>query len=127
MLRNVMGVITGYAVWTAIWLAGNKLFFGAAAEAAQGGRYYSEAGPLIGVLALSIACSLAAGLATVRVALGKARGALLVMAGLLLVTGIAVQAGVWHLMPVWYHLIFLGLLIPVSLAGGRLAPRTSEG
>ena len=38
----------------------------------------------------------------------------------MLVTGIAVQAGVWALMPVWYHLVFLALLVPVCLVGARL-------
>ena len=40
---------------------------------------------------------------------------------LLLATGIAVQAGVWSLMPAWYHLTFLVLLAPMVLTGGKLA------
>ncbi len=38
-------------------------------------------------------------------------------------TGIAVQAGVWNLMPVWYQVAFLALLVPVSAVGGRLVRR----
>ena len=34
--------------------------------------------------------------------------------------GIAVEASVWSLLPAWYHIIFLVLLIPVTMAGGRL-------
>ena len=62
-----------------------------------------------------------AGLATAKLAGAKASGAVVVMAVMLLVTGIGVQSTVWSLMPVWYHLAFLGLLVPVALVGGRLA------
>ncbi len=34
--------------------------------------------------------------------------------------GMSVQAAVWNLMPVWYHLVFLGLLVPGCLLGARL-------
>ena len=43
------------------------------------------------------------------------------MALLLLLTGVGVQLGVWPLMPVWYHLLFLALIVPVAVFGGRLA------
>ena len=32
---------------------------------------------------------------------------------------------IWHRLPVWYHLAFLGSLIPLSVIGARLA--SSEG
>ncbi len=32
-----------------------------------------------------------------------------------------VDAGAWNLMPVWYHLTFLTLIVPVVVIGGRLA------
>jgi len=43
-----------------------------------------------------------------------------VLAVLLLATGVGVQASVWILMPVWYHLGFLGLLVPGCLLRARL-------
>ena len=45
---------------------------------------------------------------------------LTVLAVLLVATGVGVQASVWTLMPVWYHLAFLGLLVPGCLLGARL-------
>ena len=44
----------------------------------------------------------------------------LVTAVLLLLTGIAVQSTMWHLMPLWYHATFLVLIVPVCLLAGRL-------
>jgi hypothetical protein len=40
---------------------------------------------------------------------------------LLLVVGIYFQSQYWHVMPLWYHLIFLALLIPMCFVGARLA------
>ena len=122
MMRAVIAVVVGYLLWTAVWLGGNAVLFGELAEAAGAGTRVEATGPLAGVLLLSIACSLLAGAATAFLARGRSRGALLALGALLLVTGIGVQAGVWSLMPVWYHVLFLGLLIPGVLAGGRLAP-----
>jgi len=120
MMRVAIAVIVGYAVWTALWLGGNALLFAEATEVMSAGMSYEVAGPLVGVIVLSIVCSLAAGAVTSSIAKQRARRALLVVATLLLLTGIGVQAGVWNLMPVWYHLLFLALL-PVVLAGGKLA------
>jgi len=120
MARAILGVIAGYAVWSVIWLAGNALLFGAAGHEVAEGRPFTAAGPLVGILVLSVVCSLAAGAATAGIARARARGAVLVMALLLLMTGIAVQATAWSLMPVWYHLTFLVLIVPVCLLGGRL-------
>ncbi|HMJ09723.1 MAG TPA: hypothetical protein VK468_12000 [Pyrinomonadaceae bacterium] len=39
---------------------------------------------------------------------------------LLLLVGILVEATAWNYLPIWYHLIFLVLLIPVTIAGGKL-------
>ena len=125
MGRVIVAVIAGYAVWTALWLGGNAVLFAEAAAVIGDGEAYTAAGPLAGVIVLSVACSLAAGLTAAAMARVKARGAVLSMAALLLLTGIGVQAGVWSFMPVWYHLIFLALIVPVAVLGGRFAgPRS---
>ena len=38
----------------------------------------------------------------------------------MLLTGLCVQIGAWSMMPVWYHLPFLVLLVPVTLLGASL-------
>ena len=91
MMRMIIGVIVGYVVWTAIWLTVNAMVFAEAGEVIAAGDAFTETGPLLGLLALSIACSLA--------------------------------GGVWSLMPVWYHLIFWALLVPVTLLGGMFVLR----
>ena len=54
------------------------------------------------------------------IAKAKSRGAVLTLAGLLLATGIAVQAAAWSTMPLWYHLTFLFLLVPMTIAGATI-------
>ena len=39
---------------------------------------------------------------------------------LLFLFGAMVQAMAWNYIPIWYHVIFLALLIPMSILGGRL-------
>jgi hypothetical protein len=39
---------------------------------------------------------------------------------LLLATGVLVQLKLWYLIPLWYHLAFLLVLIPMTLLGARL-------
>lgn len=126
-MRFVAAVVLGYAVWTVICLGGNALFFAEATDVVGRGEYYGEAGPLAGVIGLSIVCSLAAGLVAAWLARERAARAVVSMAVLLLVTGIGVQASAWSLMPAWYHLTFLGLIVPMAILGGRLAaPRHGD-
>jgi len=120
MLRAIVGVIVGYVIWTVLWLGGNAFLFGSITAAVEAGERYTSVGPLIAVILLSIVCSLAAGVSAAAIARERARPVVLVMAALLLVTGVAVQINVWPLMPLWYHLTFLILIMPVCVVAGRL-------
>ena len=121
MLRRTGAVLAGYVFWSLLWLLGNQLFFAEAARSAQAGERVESITTLLPILLLSMFCSLLAGWVTARLQPVPPRREVIYMALLLLVTGIGVQASVWSMMPLWYHLAFLGLLLPLSLAGGRLA------
>ena len=125
MARTLLAVLAGYAAWTAIWLGGNAMLFAPMSTVVASGERFDALGPLLGILSLSVVCSVAAGLTAASIARERASAAVLVTATLLLVTGIGVQIGMWYLMPMWYHLAFLGLIVPVCTAGGRLARRPS--
>lgn len=123
MLRNILGVVLGYSLWTAIWLGGNALLFSKASDQITAEQGLTSVATLLGVLSLSIVCSLCAGFLVAKIAKVK-RTPLMILAFLLLVTGIMVQTSIWDLMPVWYHLAFLLLLMPMTQLGARLG-RTS--
>ena len=120
MLRAVIGIIVGYTLWTAIWLGGNAVIFSDIADSIRRGEPTTRPGPYVGVLVLSVVCSLAAGASAGAIA---GRRAPVTLASLLLLTGVGVQIGAWNMMPTWYHLSFLALLMPVTLLGGIIGRR----
>ncbi|MBL8764758.1 MAG: hypothetical protein JNM07_10865 [Phycisphaerae bacterium] len=125
MLRIIIAVVVGFALWSAVWLGGNTLLFSSASEAVGRGEAVTGAGVLLGILALSVACSAIAGAAAGAIA--RSMRAVTVLAVLLLAVGVLVQASALHLMPAWYHVVFLGLLIPVTTLAGRAAvPRLAS-
>ena len=130
MLRRVLAVLAGYVTWTALWLGGNAVFFAGIATVVDAGTPYTAVGPLAGLVLQSVVCSIAAGLVTAAIARQATREptrtSVLIMAVLLLLTGVGVQIGVWPLMPLWYHLTFLGLIVPACIAGSRLIGRAER-
>jgi len=119
MLRKILGVVAGYVAWTVIWLGGNAALAAASPESFDEQGATSSAGLLALLLVLSVVASLVAG--RLSVVVGRAPVALWTGV-LLLLTGIGVQIGYWELLPVWYHLSFLALLVPATLLGGRRRP-----
>ena len=63
--------------------------------------------------------SIAAGYVAATLAKENSRSPLY-LGVLLLLVGIAFQAAAWNRIPLWYHLPFLLLLIPMSVLGGKL-------
>lgn len=119
MMRSISAVIAGYAAWTALWLIGGVALI-AAFSVDPTAETISNAGYLGGALTLSVACSLLGGFVCGLIARGKPVTGW-VLGALLLLTGIGVQTAAWSTMPVWYHVPFLLLLVPVTLIGVRLA------
>lgn len=115
MLRIIAGVLIGYAVWTVIWVGTHSTLFHAAGEAAARGEPITETGVLVGMLALSVVCSIGAGLVCGTIA-RRSGFAAAVLAALLLLTGLGVQIAAWKLFPIWYHLIFLPIVPVVTYA-----------
>jgi len=126
MGRAIAAVVVGFVAWTVLWLGGGAGLNVAFPDAAAPGEPIDDAGYLVSALVLSVVCSLVAGLLASLITRGRGR-ATLVLGIVLLLVGIGVQAGFWKLMPVWYHVPFLVLIVPVVLAGGRLAARGKGG
>lgn len=119
-MKTAIPVIVGYLAWTALWLGGNAAIMSIFAEHIGPNSEVFHVPALVSILGLSVVCSLASGIVAAALAKPKGSKAVLIMAGLLLLTGIGVQAGFWDGMPVWYHLSFLALIVPVVVAGGKL-------
>lgn len=121
MLRSIGSIATGFAAWTLSFLGSNALLelLIPATIAVEGPA--NTTGVLVLILGLSIVFSIFAGWLTFRVDRVRALGSSLILGALLLVVGIAVQWQHWHVLPLWYHLSFLGALVPGVLVGYRLA------
>ena len=63
--------------------------------------------------------SLMSGFLAVFVA-NEAKKTTIVLGVLLLAFGLYVQLSVWKYIPIWYHLLFLLLLVPMTIMGGKL-------
>ena len=131
-MRNVMGIIAGYVVWTAVWLGGNAGIKGSMSDRYDAEGFSLDITVLIVILVLSVVCSVLGGWVAARLA-NKPRGAAMILGGLLLATGLMVQISAWSKMPVWYHVIFLVLLYPMTMFGaargaaGRTLSSSSTG
>ena len=118
--RVLLGVLAGAVLWAVLWVGGTGAARAALPELLDPTRPLDHAGALVGLLAYSVVLSIAAGYTAAKVAGMRAMRAVWILAFVQLAIGIAVEASYWELMPVWYHLLFLALLIPATVYGGRL-------
>ena len=118
-MRTASGVVAGFVVWSVIWLCGNVALRSAGMLPASQSEPIHAAAPVVALLVLSILCSIAAGYTAARVARVPVAAVYLGIA--LLVVGVAVQVQYWALMPAWYSVAFVLLLVPMTIAGGRMA------
>ena len=122
-MRATIAIIAGYAVWTVVWLSGNFMLMTVGALPKDASTRIDSAGALGTLIGISILCSLAAGGIAAVISQSSSNYPPLILASLLLLTGVAVQWSVFQLMPIWYHVTFLALLIPFVLVGVRLVKR----
>jgi hypothetical protein len=122
-MRKLAAVISGYALWTILWLAGNALLRNRDLLPSDETQAIRDPKPLVVVLALGVACSVLAGLVASVISRSSARASLTILGLLLLASGFYFELSSWNLTPVWYHTIFLVMLVPATFAGGRLGRR----
>ena len=132
MLRIILGVILGFIVWSIVWVGMDALlsaispdWFGRILAEFQNAVNRNE--PFTPPVSVSVylifqgvLCSLIAGFATAAAA-KENRKSTLALGILLLATGVFVEAYHWNYFPLWYHVLFLLLLIPATVLGGRLS------
>ncbi len=131
MVKIILGVIAGFIVWSIIWVGMDALL--SAISPGWFGRIFNEfqnavdrnepfTSPVsvsIYLVFQSVLCSLIAGFTAALIA-KENRKSTLVLGVLLLITGIFVEAANWNYFPIWYHVLFLLLLIPATVLGGKL-------
>ncbi|HEV7702697.1 MAG TPA: hypothetical protein VGO46_00335 [Gemmatimonadaceae bacterium] len=119
-MKRALAVVGGFILWSVLWLCYNQLLLKAGILPSDLSRPLAAPVPLLMLLAGSVVFSLVSGFVVAKVAGVPATMPALALGILLLATGIFFQLKMWNLLPVWYNVLFLLLLIPLTLAGARM-------
>src|SRR5215213_1143328 len=133
MLRIVLGVIAGFISWVMVWVGIEKIlsailpeWYGAPQLAFQnavengGGHFTAETHLLLSHIVIGAIVSAIAGYVAALTAGENMRAPLVLGFLLLLVMGLVKAYMSWPYVPLWYHVIFTAMLIPMTILGGRL-------
>jgi len=131
MLRVILGVVAGFIAWSILWIGSDQVlqmvspgWYGVHQAAFEKAIFNkTEFAPdqtiLIMHLVRSVIISIMSGFLAAFIANGN-RNAPIGLGVLLLAFGVLVQIAAWSYLPIWYHVVFLGLLFPMTILGGRL-------
>ncbi len=120
MIRNILAVIAGNLAWTALWLGYNALLKSGGQLPTDATSRIENASALSLLLVGSVVFSVTAGFLTAAISTRQSYWPVLALCVIQLAMGIFFQVQSWKLMPIAYHLPFLLLLVPATLAGGWL-------
>ncbi len=130
MVRIVLGVIAGFFAWVIAWVGSEKILsaiwpeFGTHQRAFQaaienGGPFTADTGALLTHIVLGSIVSVMSGFLAALIA-GENQRAPVFLGFLLLAVGVLKAVMSWPYVPIWYHLVFTALLLPMAILGGKL-------
>ena len=138
MVRIVLGVIAGFFSWSIVWVGSEKILsaiwpegFGAHQRAFEeainnGGQFTADTTMLLTHIVLGSIVSVMSGSVAALIA-GENKRAPLVLGFLLLAVGLLKVVMSWPYVPIWYHVIFTALLLPMAIVGGKLKTTQRAG
>jgi len=121
--RTILAVLAGATVWAVLWNAGTLAARTAFPDVLAPDRPLTHTGFLLGYIAYSVALSVLAGFVAAATAGRQALTAVRWLAGIQLGLGLGFEISFWDMAPVWYHVVFLALIVPATLYGGTLRVR----
>lgn len=131
MTRIILGAVVGFLVWSFIWVGSEKVlsaiwpaWYGAhqvafEAAVAKGGEFKADTTILLMNLVRGSIISILSGFLAALIARENQRSPL-ILAVMLVAFGLMVVVMSWNYIPLWYHIIFTALLIPMTMLGGKL-------
>lgn len=131
MLRIILGVAAGFIAWSIMWVGSQQVlvmlwpeWYGAHQIAFEKATFNKEPFAwdttilVTNLVRLTIVSILSGFLAAVIA--GENKRSTLILAILLFAFGAVVTALTWSLLPIWYHILLLLLLVPMTILGGKL-------
>ena len=131
MIRIILAVIVGFVAWSIMWVGSERVlsiaspdWFGAHQIAFEKATLNKEAyTPDTAILVLNVVrgtiVTIITGFLAALIA-GENRLSTLILGILLVAFGLVVVVMTWHIIPLWYHVLFTLMLIPMTIVGGRL-------
>ena len=131
MVRIVLGVVAGFIAWLVVWVGSEMVFsaiwpawYGAhqrafTAAIKSGGQFSADTTILLIHIVCASVVSVIAGFLAALVARENKR-APLILGVLLLALGVLKAVMSWPYVPIWYHVVFTALLVPMAILGGGL-------
>lgn len=131
MVRIILAIIVGFIVWSILWVGSDMILMSVLPdwygkhhkelEAAVTNKtaFMSDSVILLIGLIRSMMFSIISGFLAALIAKENVKSTL-GLGILLLAFGIFIQSVYWNYAPLWYHLSFLILLIPMTVLGGKL-------
>lgn len=126
MIRGILAILSGMMLWGGLWVAANGLIVTVFDDAVNGDGSLTHVPALLTLLGVSVLLSLLAGYVTAWMGGNNAFRRTLTLGCVQLIIGALVQWQSIDLMPIWYHILFLLLLIPGNMVGGCLLVRLRE-
>jgi len=135
MLRIVLGIISGFISWMIAWVGSEKILsaiwpegFGVHQRAFEeavknGGQFTADTTMLLTHIVLGSIVSVMSGSLAALIA-GENTRAPLVLGLLLVAVGLLKAIMSWPYVPIWYHIIFTAILLPMAIMGGKLITTT---
>ena len=131
MGKIILGIVVGFIVWSVLWVGSDALLMALSPD--WYGKHQTEfenainnqtpfavsSTILIIGLIRSVIFSIISGFLAALIAKENIKSTL-GLGILLLLFGIFVQSIFWNYVPLWYHIPFLLLLIPMTILGGKL-------
>ncbi len=135
MLRIVFGVIGGFIAWLIVWVGSEKVIgaiwpaFGVHQKAFEeaiknGGEFTADTSALLTHIVLGSIISVIAGALSALIA-GENSRAPLFVGILLLAMGVMKAVMSWQYVPIWYHVVFTAMLLPLAIVGGKMITPTN--
>ena len=130
-MRIMAGIVAGFVVWSIFWTGSDAILSAVSPgwykrhlsefQSAVDNRsdYTANSTMLIIALIRSVIFSLVAGFVAAAIARENVKSTV-GLGVLLILFGVFVQSILWNYVPLWYHIPFLLLLVPMTIAGGKL-------